>query len=315
MVDRCMRNSSPREAERKKENEKNNWCGRNRNFQSKSLGRGSRGKWKLEYRGYGVPSQRWYAQGEIVDFRKAAAAVHAALEEAEKMSGTTVDSVYLAQTGSHLKGQMLRGSSSIAASDNRVVLDDLKRASAEAKLRQPAQGRTYVHHVRTPIILDDKIVEDPVGMIGKKIDLGYWAIDGDDQAIRSSLHVISNYSLEVDDLILSSIASGTMVAGPDLRRAGTLVIDMGAGVTDLVLYRQGFVAFTGVVPVGGDHVTGDLSMGLRVHEPYAEKLKIEHGRAMPSEIEEDDDLWVIGNKTIGDRAIPRKAISRSYTYA
>ena len=248
-------------------------------------------------------------KGEIVDFRKAAAAVHAALEEAEKMSGTTVDSVYLAQTGSHLKGQMLRGSSSIAASDNRVVLDDLKRASAEAKLRQPAQGRTYVHHVRTPIILDDKIVEDPVGMIGKKIDLGYWAIDGDDQAIRSSLHVISNYSLEVDDLILSSIASGTMVAGPDLRRAGTLVIDMGAGVTDLVLYRQGFVAFTGVVPVGGDHVTGDLSMGLRVHEPYAEKLKIEHGRAMPSEIEEDDDLWVIGNKTIGDRAIPRKAIS------
>ena len=248
-------------------------------------------------------------KGEIVDFRKAAAAVHAALEEAEKMSGTTVDSVYLAQTGSHLKGQMLRGSSSIAASDNRVVLDDLKRASAEAKLRQPAQGRTYVHHVRTPIILDDKIVEDPVGMIGKKIDLGYCAIDGDDQAIRSSLHVISNYSLEVDDLILSSIASGTMVAGPDLRRAGTLVIDMGAGVTDLVLYRQGFVAFTGVVPVGGDHVTGDLSMGLRVHEPYAEKLKIEHGRAMPSEIEEDDDLWVIGNKTIGDRAIPRKAIS------
>ena len=248
-------------------------------------------------------------KGEIVDFRKAAAAVHAALEEAEKMSGTTVDSVYLAQTGAHLNGQMLRGSAFVASSDNRVAVDDLNRASSEAKMRQPETGRTYVHHVRTPIVLDQKVVDDPVGMLGKKIDVGYWSIDGDDQAIRSALHVISNYSLEVDDLILSSIASATMVAGPDLRRAGSLVIDLGAGVTDLVVYRQGYVAYTGVIPVGGDHVTGDLSMGLRILEPYAEKLKIEHGKASPDPSDDGEDIWIIGNKTIGDRSVSRRAIS------
>ena len=248
-------------------------------------------------------------KGEIVDFRKAAAAVHAALEEAEKMSGTTVDSVYLAQTGAHLNGQMLRGSAFVASSDNRVAVDDLNRASSEAKMRQPETGRSYVHHVRTPIVLDQKVVDDPVGMLGKKIDVGYWSIDGDDQAIRSALHVISNYSLEVDDLILSSIASATMVAGPDLRRAGSLVIDLGAGVTDLVVYRQGYVAYTGVIPVGGDHVTGDLSMGLRILEPYAEKLKIEHGKASPDPSDDGEDIWIIGNKTIGDRSVSRKAIS------
>ena len=164
-------------------------------------------------------------KGEIVDFRKAASAVHAALEEAEKMSGTTVDSVYLAQTGSHLRGHMLRGAASVSSSDNRASADDVQRASVEAKRRQPDEGRSYVHRA-TPIILDDKIIDDPVGMMGKKIDLGYWSIDGDDQAIQSGLNVISNYSLEVNDLILSSIASATMMAGPDLRRAGTLVIDM-----------------------------------------------------------------------------------------
>jgi cell division protein FtsA len=248
-------------------------------------------------------------KGEIVDFRKAASAVHAALEEAEKMSGTTVDSVYLAQTGSHLRGHMLRGSASVSSSDNRVSPHDVQRAAIEAKRRQPDEGRSYVHHVRTPIILDDKMIDDPVGMMGKKIDLGYWSIDGDDQAIQSGLNVISNYSLEVNDLILSSIASATMVAGPDLRRAGTLVIDMGAGVTDFVLYRQGYVAFTGVIPVGGDHVTGDISMGLRVLEPYAEKLKLEYGQATPLADEQADDVWIIGNKTIGDRAVPRKAIA------
>ena len=248
-------------------------------------------------------------KGQIVDFRKAAGAVHAALEEAEKMSGTTVDSVYLAQTGSHLRGHMLRGSASVASSDNRVSADDVQRAAAEAKRRQPDEGRSYVHHVRTPIILDDQIMEDPVGMMGKKVDLGYWSIDGEDQAIQRGLDVISNYSLEVNDLILSSIASATMVAGPDLRRAGTLVIDLGAGVTDFVLYRQGYVAYTGVIPVGGDHITGDISMGLRVLEPYAEKLKLEYGQATPLLSEQEDDVWIIGNKTIGDRSVPRKAIA------
>ena len=248
-------------------------------------------------------------KGQIVDFRKAASAVHAALEEAEKMSGTTVDSVYLAQTGSHLRGHMLRGSASVSSSDNRVSADDVQRAAAEAKRRQPDEGRSYVHHVRTPIILDDQIMEDPVGMMGKKIDLGYWSIDGEDQAIQRGLDVISNYSLEVNDLILSSIASATMVAGPDLRRAGTLVIDLGAGVTDFVLYRQGYVAYTGVIPVGGDHITGDISMGLRVLEPYAEKLKLEYGQATPLSAEQEDDVWIIGNKTIGDRSVPRKAIA------
>ncbi len=249
-------------------------------------------------------------KGEIVDFRKAADAVHASLEEAEKMSGTTVDSVYLAQTGTHLRGQMLFGSASVSSSENRVSASDLDRASKEAKLRQPEEGRSYVHHIRTPMLLDGRPVEDPVGMIGKKVDLGYWSVDGDDQAIRQALHVITNYAgLEVADLILSSIASSTMMAGPDLRRAGVLVIDLGAGVTDLSLYRHGYVAYTGVIPVGGDHLTGDLSMGLRVLEPYAEKLKIEHGKASPDPSDADEDVWIIGNKTIGDRSIPRKAIS------
>ncbi len=249
-------------------------------------------------------------KGEIVDFRKAADAVHASLEEAEKMSGTTVDSVYLAQTGTHLRGQMLFGSASVSSSENRVSASDLDRASKEAKLRQPEEGRSYVHHIRTPMLLDGRPVEDPVGMIGKKVDLGYWSVDGDDQAIRQALHVITNYAgLEVADLILSSIASSTMMAGPDLRRAGVLVIDLGAGVTDLSLYRHGYVAYTGVIPVGGDHLTGDLSMGLRVLEPYAEKLKIEHGKASPDPSDADEDVWIIGNKTIGDRSISRKAIS------
>ena len=141
----------------------------------------------------------------------------------------------------------------MVTSDNRVTADDLKRASMEAKRRQPDEGRSC-HHVRTPIILDQKVVDDPVGMLGNKVDLGYWSIDGDDKAIQMGLHVISNYSLEVDDLILSSIASATMVAGQTceglVRLCSILVQAL------LILWFIGkAMLHTGVIPVGGDHIT------------------------------------------------------------
>jgi cell division protein FtsA len=248
-------------------------------------------------------------KGEIIDFRKTASSVHAAIDEAEKMSGTTVDSIYLAQTGSHLRGALLKGSANVASPDGRVTPADLKRAADEAKRKQPATGRSYVHHVSMPIQLDGRPVDDPVGMRGQNVELAFWSIDGDESAIRMNLDIAHQYSLEVDDLILSSIASATLVAGPDLRRAGVLVVDIGAGVTDIALYRGGNIAFTGVIPVGGDHLTGDLAMGLRVLEPYAEELKLEYGKAQSDPSDSEQDLWIIGNKTIGDRTISRKAIA------
>ena len=197
----------------------------------------------------------------------------------------------------------------MASPDGRVSLADLQRAAEEAKRKQPSEGCSYVHHVRMPIQLDGKPVEDPVGMRGHNVELAFWSIQGDESAIRMNLDIAHQYSLEVDDLILSSIASATLVAGPDLRRAGVLVIDLGAGVTDVALYRGGNIAFTGVIPVGGDHLTGDLAMGLRVLEPYAEELKLEYGKAQADPSDAEQDLWIIGNKTIGDRTIPRKAIA------
>ena len=248
-------------------------------------------------------------KGEIVDYRKAASAVHAALEDAEKKAEAKIDEIYLAQTGSHLRGTQLRGSSSTAASDNRVEFSDVERASEEAKLKQSEEGRSFVHHVRSPILLDDRIVEDPVSMFGSSIEVGYWAIDGDDNAIQESYDIVHGYGrLDITELFVSSVASGAIVAGADLQHSGVLVVDIGAGVTDYVLYRHGHIAATGVVCVGGDHISGDLSMGLRILEPYAEDIKIEHGKATVDESDAKEDVWLIGNKTIGDRTVSRKSI-------
>ena len=126
--------------------------------------------------------------------------------------------------------------------------------------------------------------------------------------IKDFLDVVNGFGLEVGHVIVSSLASGEISTTRADRKAGALVIDFGAGTTDYVLYRDGCAAKTGVVPLGGDHLTNDVSMGLRVDGRHAESLKKEHGRAFVEEDDDDERVWLFGNKMIGDRTVSRKAI-------
>ncbi|HYD83527.1 MAG TPA: cell division FtsA domain-containing protein, partial [Opitutus sp.] len=116
--------------------------------------------------------------------------------------------------------------------------------------------------------------------------------------------------LEVRELVLSSLASGHMITTPEERQHGVLAIDIGAGTTDFALYRDGVAHTTGVVPVGGTHLTNDLSIGLRLTEGQAEKLKLRFGRATVQARDKQEKVWLDGNFAIGDRQFPRQAIEQ-----
>src|SRR6185295_2639088 len=104
-------------------------------------------------------------------------------------------------------------------------------------------------------------------------------------------HVIRGFNLEVRELVLASLASGHMVTTQEERQHGVLAIDIGAGTTDYVLYRDGQAHTTGVVPVGGAHLTNDLSIGLRLTEGQAEKLKLRWGRASVQTRDRAEKVW------------------------
>jgi cell division protein FtsA len=114
----------------------------------------------------------------------------------------------------------------------------------------------------------------------------------------------------VRELVLSSLASGHMVTTPEERQNGILAIDLGAGTTDFVLYRDGGPYLTGVLPVGGAHLTNDLALGLRLTEGQAEKLKLRHGRALVSAGAKGEKVWLDGNFSIGDRQFPRHMLEQ-----
>ena len=150
----------------------------------------------------------------------------------------------------------------------------------------------------------------PENLVGQRLEVGYWTVHGQEQRLADNIHVIRGFNLEVKELVLSSLASGHMVTTPEERQQGVLAIDVGAGTTDFVLYRDGAPHTTGVVTVGGSHLTNDLAIGLRLTETQADKLKLWFGRADVVTRDKAQKVWLDGNFAIGDRQFPQQTIEQ-----
>jgi cell division protein FtsA len=260
--------------------------------------------------GLGESPSRGVKKGEIVDFKAASEATHDALARAEQASGTSIDEAYLSQSGAHLRGFLNTATVNVSASNGAVSSSDLARANQEAKAKQLSDNRVYLHHIHNGYQLDGRPVEHPLGMDGSKLSLAYWSIHADTQKIKDHIHVVNAFGLKVEEVIVSGLASSIMVTSEDERLQGVLVIDFGSGTTDYVLYQKGFICASGSIPVGGDHVTNDVSLGLRISRKQAESLKIEFGHCQTRPEDQEEKVWLIGDKMIGDRHLPKGAINQ-----
>lgn len=260
--------------------------------------------------GVGECQSRGVIKGAVADFKAASDATHTALMAAEQSAGARIDEVYLAQTGGHLEGFYNEAAVNVSSADNIVSSPDIDTVCRLAKAKNLPEGRMVVHHLRRPFRLDGRHVPDPEHLAGQRLEAGYWTVHGQEGKIADNIHVIRGFNVRVAELILSSLASGTMLASAEDKQNGVLVIDVGAGTTDYVLYRDGCAQLTGVVPVGGVHLTNDLSLGLRVTEGQAEKLKLRFGRGTVVTKDRSETIWLNGDFAIGDRKFPRHTIEQ-----
>lgn len=263
--------------------------------------------------GMGQCSSRGVIKGDITDFKQASDCTHAAILAAEQQAGASIEGIYLAQAGGHIDGFYNEAGLNVSSAENIVSREDIATVCQVAKAKTLPANRTVIHHIRRPFRLDGRLVANPEHLEGQRLEVGYWTVHGEVTKLSDAIHIINGFNLHVDDLILSSLASGVMVTSEEERRSGALVIDIGSGVTDFVLYCDGHVEATGSIPVGGDHVTNDLSLGLRVSHGQAEKVKIKHARATVPVSDKTERVWLTGDYTIGDRQIPRQAINQITT--
>ena len=234
--------------------------------------------------GLGQSPSNGVRKGEICDTEKVEQEVRAAVFEAEQMADVEIRSVYLGVTGGHVRGFNNRGMHPVVSADREISEDDVKDVIKNAKaINLPAEN-TVVHAVRQHFFVDGHDgVTNPVGMLGARLEVDMHVIHGHANRLQNAIRLVRATQLEVDEIVFNGIASSLALLTPDQKELGALVIDIGGGTTEYVVYSDGVIKHSGVLAVGSDHVSNDLAYGLKVPLSRAEKLKREYGSALVSD--------------------------------
>jgi cell division protein FtsA len=231
--------------------------------------------------GLGQAPSRGVRKGEITDPRKVEEDLRTAMFEAEQMADVEIRSVYLGISGGHIRGFNNRGVHPVVSADREISPDDVDDVLKNAKaINLPAEN-TVVHAVRQHFYVDGQDgVTNPIGMLGARLEVDMHVIHGHANRLQNAIRLVKATSLEVEEIVFNGLASSLALLSGEQKELGALVIDIGGGTTEYVVFSDGVIRHSGVIAVGGDHVSNDLAYGLKVPLSRAEKLKLEHGSAL-----------------------------------
>ncbi len=264
----------------------------------------------LNFIGSGQAATEGVKKADIIDVRRAAAQAQAAIVMAERSTGASIKSVCLGISGTHIKGFRNIGSASVSGADAIVREEDVERAKDDARSKILTEGKSYIHRICCGYYVDDEFTLSPVGKTASRIDAEYWMMYGDSDKLADAIHVVQSFGLEVEYLVFSALASAIAVTNAEQKNNGVLVVDIGCGTSDYVLYKHGRPMQAGVIPIGGDHITNDLSYGIRLSRANSERIKRHCGKATITEDEKSEKFWSFGDKQIGDKKISMDAINK-----
>lgn len=231
--------------------------------------------------GVGQSRSRGVRKGEIADASVAEEDVRNAIVEAENMSNAEIRSVYLGVTGNHIRGFNNRGVHPVVSADREITEEDVQDVIKNAKAINLPTENNVVHAIRQHFHVDGQDgILNPVGMFGARVEVDVHVIHGNTNRLQNPIRVVSGLQLEVENIVFNGMASSLALLSNEQKELGALVIDFGGGTTEYVVYCDGIIKHTGVLAVGGDHVSHDLAIGLKVPMGRAEQLKIEHGSAL-----------------------------------
>lgn len=241
--------------------------------------------------GIGQAPSRGVRKGEIVDFETAQTCLHDALVQAEEKTDVMIGNVYLAITGAHIESLCNRGSIRIpdGPGANEITEEDLDEVRDLARDVSLPQQNVFLHSIIRDYYVDgQEKVQQPVGMFGKVVEADYHIIHGIKTRMQNTIRCVREIPISVDEVVFSPIAAAQVMLSKEQKDRGALLIDIGGGTTDYVMYLGGSVAQSGCIAVGGDHITNDISMVMKVPLTRAERLKIEYGSAMVQDKGQDE---------------------------
>jgi len=263
----------------------------------------------VKFSALGAAESKGWRKGQIVNLDLAVSSIRRAVEEAETVVGIPVESAVTGIAGGHVRGVNSRGGVTVGVGTRArdVQREDVRRAIETARGITLPDDREVLHVLPQEFSLDAQDnIRDPIGMLGRRLEANVHIVTASGTATQNIVTAVNRAGVRVDDTVLEPFASAEACLTQDERELGCCLLDIGGGSTELIAYAGGVVRHSAAVPVGGDHFTNDLAVGLRTPVPEAEKIKREHACVFRQLMPED---FAIEIASVGNRP-PRTIFAR-----
>jgi cell division protein FtsA len=260
----------------------------------------------LEITGVGTHPSSGLRRGVVVNIEATVKSIVSAVEAAEMMSGREVQDVYTGIAGAHIEGINSRGVVAVTGKDKEITKEDVDRVIDAAKAIVVPMDRAIMHVIPQEFVVDEQGgIKNPIGMIGVRLEAEVHIITGSVSSAQNILKSVNRAGLRVNEIILESLAASKAILSQDEKDLGVLLIDLGGGTSNIILFLEGSPYHTNIISIGGAQVTSDLSIILKTPLDSAEKIKKQHGCCYMDGAYEDEEVNIPG---VGGR--PPQKISR-----
>ncbi|MDO8425072.1 MAG: cell division protein FtsA [bacterium] len=230
-------------------------------------------------------------RGTITSMEDAVASITAAIEQLERMSGSPVRRAWVSVSGPYVTTRSSRGVVAVARTDGEVQDGDVERALEAARAGATPPNFEVLHIIPRAYVLDHQDgIRDPIGMTGARLEVDASIIQAVSAHIRNLTKSVYQAGLEIDDLVLGSLATAEAVTTPRQRELGVTVVNIGATTTSVVVQEEGDVVHLATIPIGGEHVTSDIAIGLRISLDQAERVKLAVGTAIADDVKKQEEI-------------------------
>ena len=265
---------------------------------------------QVKFLALGAAESKGLRKGLIVNLDSTVSSIRRAVEEAEGVANVPVESAVIGVAGSHVRGVNSRGGITLGNRSRDIERDDIRRAIDAARNITLPEDREVLHVLPHEFIVDAQDgIRDALGMVGQRLEANVHLVTSSIAATQNLVTAANRAGILVNDTVLEPLASAEACVTQDERELGCCLLDIGGGTTELLVYLGGVVCHTSAVPIGGDHFTNDLAVGLRTPIPEAEKIKRHRGCIASSLLHDDTSIEIA---SVGDRP-PRTVFARMLT--
>ena len=243
--------------------------------------------------GVGVSPSTGLRKGVVVNLTETIESVRSSLDRAERDAHVGVDSVFVSVGGVHVQGLNRSGKTEIRSKSGEIDKEDISRALADAKAIQLPRDYEIIHMLTQGFTVDGQgHTKDPLGLVGRRLSVNLHLVLNAAAALQNVVNAVNKVGVGVNGVVMQQLASAEAVLTEDEKELGVILLDIGGGTTDFAFYRLGSIWESAVLPIGGDLVTKDIAIELKVTLEDAERLKKDQGTVFPERVDSEVELEI-----------------------